>query len=283
VPPNTPGPLGVVQTEVQVERTDDTEFEAVVFHPVQISKEGVFYSRIAYPLPAIVFGHAYLQPPEVYAATLEALASYGHIVIAPQSGSDLFPDHEQLAEDMSHCLTFLEEQTGREDSPWHQQIDVNRFGLLGHSMGGGAAILVAASDARVKAVATLAAAETTPSAIEAASRTRTPKLFLFGSEDRIAPPDRHALAIYEAAAPPRLAIVIEGGSHCGFLDSPALLCDDGQISRTAQLAFTWERLTAFFDLYLRDTPEARQRLVGSPADEDPSFFILSDGMPESGD
>jgi dienelactone hydrolase len=68
---------------------------------------------------------------------------------------------------MRHCLTYLEEQNADPASWLFGQVATAQFGVSGHSMGGGASILAAAADARIKAVANLAAAETNPSAIQA--------------------------------------------------------------------------------------------------------------------
>ena len=56
--------------------------------------------------------------------------------------------------------------------------------MLGHSTGGGAAVLAAAKDDQIKAVVTVTAAETSPSAIEAAGRVEVPSLHLIGVEGR---------------------------------------------------------------------------------------------------
>jgi dienelactone hydrolase len=261
---------------VTVSRPDGSTFGAVVHYPVQMNKEGAPASRIAFPVPVISFGHAYLSTPDLCASTLDHLASNGYIVIASRSGSELFPDHEQFAEDMGYCLTFLVAQTSQPNSQWYQQVDVERLGLLGHSMGGGAAVLAAATDERIKAVASMAAAETRPSAVEAAGRVTAPICFLIATEDRIAPAERHAMPMYEAAGSPKLAFLIEGGFHCGFLDANAFGCDDGSLGRADQLAITWDRLVAFFDLYLRELPDARERVLAPSPPEGPHVTILDE-------
>ena len=53
-----------------------------------------------------------------------------------------------------------------------EHVDARGALLAGHSMGGGAALLAAARDRSIRTVATLAAAETEPSAIGAASSAR---------------------------------------------------------------------------------------------------------------
>jgi hypothetical protein len=62
-------------------------------------------------------------------------------------------------------------------------------------MGGGASVLAASSNA-ADALVTLAAAETSPSAISAAAQVAIPSLTLSGTEDWIAPPANNQLPIY---------------------------------------------------------------------------------------
>lgn len=275
-------PYGVQKAEVTVGRPDGSTFTAVVYYPVSDNKEGVPHARVIFPAPVISFGHGYLAPPEVCASTLERLACRGYIVIASRSGLELFPSHRLFAEDLRHCLTFMADQHANPDSIWYQQVNVEAFGLLGLSMGGGACILAAADDSRVKAVATMAAAETRPPASEAAGDVTVPVCFLIGTDDQIAPAEQHALKIYEAAGPQRLALLIEGGYHCGFADLNApCICDQGSIERHDQLAVTCERLTAFFDLRLRNHPDAREQLLAASPAGSPNVIVLGEVADEA--
>ena len=108
------------------------------------------------------------------------LASWGIIVVAPNTHRSLFSSHQGLALDLSRALRMVaygELGAGRVRG------DLRRMGVLGHSTGGGAAVLAAAKDDQIKAVVTVTAAETKPSAIEAAGRVEVPSLHLIGSKD----------------------------------------------------------------------------------------------------
>ena len=97
-----------------------------------------------------------------YLSHFRHLATHGFVVIAPQ-----FPDtqHGELAEDLLYCVQYLRQQNTSPSSRFRGLLDTTFIGPTGHSMGGGASLLAAARDSRVKVVAPLAAAETTPSAI----------------------------------------------------------------------------------------------------------------------
>jgi dienelactone hydrolase len=157
---------------VTVRHPNNTTFTAQLYYPATATGDNTPYDGSGAPYPAVSFGHGFLQPPERYRSILEHLATWGYLTIATESGLELFPNHRAYAEDMRHCLTYLEEQNADPASWLFGQVATAQFGVSGHSMGGGASILAAAADARIKAVANLAAAETNPSAIQA-SRTCT--------------------------------------------------------------------------------------------------------------
>ncbi|MCY7419063.1 MAG: dienelactone hydrolase family protein [Chloroflexi bacterium] len=207
----------------------------------------VYAPSVAGPHPVIVFGHGYLATVERYDSTLSALARAGFLVVAPRSGDGLFPDHAAFAADFSVVLDWLETQDADPGSWLHGSVLHGAYGASGHSMGGGASLLAAAADPRFVTVANLAAAETRPSAIAVMSSITAPVLLIGGSEDAIAPVADHQLPLFEAKTNgPAQLRVIQGGSHCGFLDPDALLalaCDNGSLPVDAQLHVTARLLT----------------------------------------
>ena len=119
-------------------------------------------------------------------------------------------------------------------------------------MGGGASILAAAADSRIRAVANLAAADTNPSAVTAMESVFVPVSLIAGSDDSIVPVGSHGQLMYNNGFATKQLAIIQGGYHCGFMDSNILFCDSGSISRAEQLAITRHLLTAFFELHLKD-------------------------------
>ena len=247
-----PGPYGAGWVEFSVPRPGGGSFNALLFYPASGSGQGATYEASGAPYPAISFGHGWITAVTRYQSTLEHLASWGYFVIASKSYGGLFPDHSAFADDLRWCLTYLEDQNANPGSWLYQQVDTAAFGVSGHSMGGGASILAAERDNRIRIVANMAAAETNPSAIAAIAGVQVPVFLIAGDEDSIAPPSGHTIPMYDAAFAPRRVPLLDGGWHCGFLDSSFFGCDSGSLPRETQLALTRGLLTAFFSLYLKD-------------------------------
>lgn len=236
--------------EVNVPRTRGGKgsFEARLYVPLP-REPGA--NALAANSPGVAFGHGYQARVDYYESTLAHLASWGIIVIAPRSAGELFPDHAAFADDLLSALDWVvaEAVPGSRDWPGGP-VDPKALGLSGHSMGGGAALLAAARDPAIRAVATLAAAESDPSAIETAADIWAPVLFLAAGDDAITPVAEHQRPMFEAksSGPAELRTIV-GASHCGFLDleTPllSLVCDDAAIGPDEQRRLTRAVLTAW--------------------------------------
>ncbi len=271
-----PGPFRAGWRQVTVARPGGGTFTARLFYPATATGEGTAYDGSAAPYPAISFGHGFLTNRSYYQSTLEHLATWGYFVIATESGMELFPNHSAYADDLRYCLTYLETAAADSASWLFGQVDVTRFGLSGHSMGGGASILAAARDARVDAVANLAAAETNPSAQAAMTNVLVPIRLIVGSSDGIVSPST-TRAMYDNGRPPRQFVAIQGGWHCGFLDSNNLGCDSGPLARAEQLRRTRRLLTEFFNLYLKGDQGPWRAVWGPDWNDDPQ--VITERVP----
>ncbi|MGH3752698.1 MAG: dienelactone hydrolase family protein [Pseudonocardiaceae bacterium] len=174
----------------------------------------VFTPQSGRGLPAVAFGHGWLQPTSRYEELLRHLASWGVVAIAPATQLGVLPSHGQLAADLR---TALDVCAGVPLGDGKLSVDPGKLGLVGHGMGGGAAVLAAAADDRCRAVATLALAETMPSAVAAARECTMPGLHLAGGKDRVAPPVGHAQPVAKAWGGPVQLHTLPKASHLGFL------------------------------------------------------------------
>ncbi len=275
---SAPGPHAVGTRTVTIAVTPGRSYQATLYYPaVAPGGANAPLDPSAAPYPAISFGHGFLQAVSSYASTLNHLASWGFIVIAPASESGLFPSHSLFADDLRDCLTWLTWENLNPSSFLFLGVDVNQFGVSGHSMGGGASLLAAERDDRILAISNLAAAETNPSAIAASALITRPVQLIAGSQDDITPPANHQLPMYAAANPPRQLPMIVGGWHCGFQDSSFPIgCDNGSLPRAQQLALTRRLLTTWFLLYLRAEEARWYEVWGPPPRQDAQVLFTGD-------
>ncbi|SDF67078.1 Dienelactone hydrolase [Lentzea fradiae] len=175
----------------------------------------IFTPQSGLGLPAVAFGHGWMQPVRRYHGLLRHLASWGLVAAAPAVERGPLLSSRVLA---ANLMTTLDVCTGVRLGEGKISVDPARLALAGHSMGGGAAVLAASGAERVKAVVTLAATETRPSALDAAREVRAPGLHLAAGEDRIAPPVGHSEAIAQAWGGPVQLRLLPKASHLGFTE-----------------------------------------------------------------
>ncbi|MQA15617.1 MAG: alpha/beta hydrolase [Pseudonocardiaceae bacterium] len=232
----------------------------------------VFSPRRGLGLPAVAFGHGWLQPTRRYDELLRHLASWGIVAACPGTQTGLLSSQRQYAADLR---TTLDVCSGVRLGDGEVSVNPGKLGLAGHSMGGGCAVLAAADESRCRAVATLALTETLPSAVAAAKRCDVPALHLAAGKDRIAPPVGHAEPVAQAWAGPVQLRTLPKASHLGFTHGrhwSDLLLDgspEGATRRTSRAL-----LTAFLLHHLAGSSEhdalldgdlpgaARQQLAG---------------------
>ncbi|MFO0856196.1 MAG: hypothetical protein U0640_02425 [Phycisphaerales bacterium] len=257
-----PGPYPAGTRTVTVTRPNATTFTARLSYPAQAAGANQPYSQIA-PAGAILsFGHGFVQTTGSYASTLDHLASWGFIVIASDSEGGLAPNHQNFANDLRTCVSWLEQQQVTPGSFLLGKVDVRRVGLSGHSMGAGASILAGASgDSRIDVIANMAAANTNPSSIAASASVRVPMFLVSGSSDTIVPVGSNGQLMYNNAAGPAQLPIITGGYHCGFQDSSFPIgCDSSSLPRATQLSLTRRLLTECFVYHLTRDPAERRQL-----------------------
>ncbi|EHR59470.1 dienelactone hydrolase family protein [Saccharomonospora cyanea] len=180
----------------------------------------VFTPRAGLNLPAVAFGHGWLQPPGRYHGLLRHLASWGIVAAAPATHRGALPSHRLFAADLRTTLDIV---TTLRLGPDGISVDPTRLGLAGHSIGGGAAVLAAVPDdadtrPRVRAVATVAPAQTMPPATTAALGINAPGLHLASDDDLLAPPTGNAEAISKAWAGPVQLRMIPKMTHLGVTE-----------------------------------------------------------------
>lgn len=195
----------------------------------------VFAPEEGLGLPAVAFGHDWLQPVDRYAGLLRHLASWGIVAAAPGAHRGILPSHAGFATDLR---TTLEVCAGVRLGEGRISVDSRRTALAGHGIGGGAALVAASTHERVAAVVTLAMAQTRPSALDAARAVRVPILHLAAGRDTVAPAAGHADPVAAAAGGPVWLRTLPKAGHLGFCEGghwTDLLLGGRADARTARL------------------------------------------------
>lgn len=169
--------------------------------------------------PVISIGHGFVMAVDAYANLWNMLVPEGYIVALPKTESSFSPSHANFGRDLAFVIDTITQLNDKSNSIFFNKVD-NMNCVMGHSMGGGAAHLAAAGNAKIKAIATFAAAETNPSAIGAAGTLQIPALVFAGSNDCVTPPANHQTPIYNALKSNcKTYLTIKGGSHCQMAES----------------------------------------------------------------
>jgi dienelactone hydrolase len=210
--------------------------------------------------PVIVFGHGFAMTWDAYTNIWQRYTAQGYILAFPRTEGSLFPSpsHSEFGLDLKLVEQKMQALNANSGSTFYQKINSNSA-IMGHSMGGGASFLAANGNTNIKTVIGLAPAETTPSAITAATGVTVPALIFSGSSDGVTPPADHHEPIYNALGSSCKSFVsITGGAHCYFANTN-LNCDFGEstsspnisITRSEQQAITYSLLDLWLDYKLR--------------------------------
>lgn len=175
----------------------------------------VFAPEEGLGLPAVAFGHDWLQPPDRYADLLRHLASWGFVAAAPGSHRGPLPSHAGFAADLH---TALEVCTKARLGDGRISVDDRRTAFAGHGIGGGAALMAAKGHSRVAAVVTIAMAQTRPSSVDTARAVTVPVLHLAAGRDTVAPAAGNAEPVAAAAGGPVWLRTLTKAGHTGFLE-----------------------------------------------------------------
>jgi pimeloyl-ACP methyl ester carboxylesterase len=234
-----------------------------IYYPATVAGDDV---PVAPPpaggFPPIAFGHGYMMAYDDYDYVWTALVPAGFILALPRTEGGLFPSHDAFGKDLAFLVRKIQQEGENPASAFYGAV-ATTCAVMGHSMGGGASVLAAAEDPAITALANLAAAETSPSAIVAAAGITAPVLMFAGSNDCVAPPSQHQIPIYQALGSDCKALVtITGASHCQFAEYDYLCglgeggCSPPGLTREAQHAIVVRLLRPWLDFVLREDGSA---------------------------
>jgi predicted dienelactone hydrolase len=230
-----------------------------VYYPATITGDNApFAGTSTQTYPLVVFGHGFVMTWSAYENIWTTLTANGYIVAFPKTETGFAPVHITFAQDIAFLVSAIENEGSNASSILYQHVDSNSC-VMGHSMGGGSALLSVQYNNTINAVAVLAPAETNPSAIAACSTIVLPSLILAGGNDCITQPATNQIPMYNALISSCKSIVtVTGGSHCQFAESN-FNCSIGEatctpapaISRAFQHAVVDSVLVPWLNNYLK--------------------------------
>lgn len=227
--------------------------------------------------PAVVFGHGFNIGYLSYENLYRHLAGWGYYVLVPDVQNGFSVDHQEFAREMGACLDWIQQQGQTGTSPFSGKI-APETGAYGHSMGGGAAALLAASDPDLDAVSGLAAAETNPSAIQALSGLQIPLQVISGTADNVTPEASNQEPMFRGGKGQKQWLSLNGAGHCRYTDATTI-CDvvsaPGTLSRTRLQFLSNQYTTAFFNYALKGDSSALVWICGDSVQLDATQGVLT--------
>jgi len=205
---------------------------ATIFYPLTLS--------FAPPSGAAVLVPGYTATQANYDWWGPALASLGIVVMIIDTNDprDTFQPRKQ-----AHiaAIEFLKGEIGNSESPISGKVDTNKLAIMGHSLGGGAALAAAQElGSEIKAVIPLMpyCCELGESFDGDYSGLSVPTLIFASSEDTVAPPAGHARALYDSIADSTNKAYVE------FAEGTHNLPTNGgtELANQARFTFAWLKL-----------------------------------------
>jgi len=206
-----------------------------VYYPANTAGDNV--PMAAGQFPVIIFGHGFVMSWDAYKCFWDSLVPLGYIMAFPRTEGNISPNHSEFGKD----LKFLNEQFNLENTTpssfFYQKVSPTSA-IMGHSMGGGASFLAAASYTNFTTLVNFAAANTNPSSISAAKNVTRPLLMFIGQNDGVTPPNNHQIPMFDSCASwCKTRVNITGGGHCYFANNN-FNCSFGESTTSPQPTIT---------------------------------------------
>lgn len=228
----------------------DRNIATEIYYPADVSGNDVpFTTTTTAAFPSVTFGHGFVMTWDAYRNIWEAVVPKGYIIAFPKTEGGLSPSHAEFAKDLAFVSDQIFNLGMLQSTIFYNRVSLMNA-VMGHSMGGGAAFLAPQYNPNIKTIVTLAAAETNPSAIAAASNIPLSAIVIAGANDCVTPPGANQIAIYNSLVSAcKTYVEIVGGSHCQMANSN-FLCNFGEATCTPSPTITRDEQHLVLEDYL---------------------------------
>jgi len=234
---------------------NNRQIETVIYYP---STTGGTDAAIASgQFPAIIFGHGTaMADPNLYLYFLEALPTYGYIVLFPTTESAsppiASPNHEAFGLDLKFLNLKIKSENTNSGSLFFNHV-TDKTAIIGHSLGGKATLIGAANNNEVTTIVTLCAALSNPpwpygGGYDAITNSipyiTVPSLVVDAEFDCVVESDAGRHLTYELLnVDCKTYVSINGGGHCYMASSDASSCEtaEGWMGGNCESSFTISR------------------------------------------
>lgn len=284
-PPDEPGPYHIGHYRVCFTVPPYGRYWATIRYPA--IRDGWFAPKdvSGAPYPGIVVANGFAGSEWNIKWIPKHLASHGYVAICFTPPHKLSGDTTQWAYGFHGGIEKLKSQNSLWFSPIYGILDIETFGGIGLSMGGGGCIeATGANNSEIDAAVPLAPAGS-DSAKEAAQNIIVPTQLQVGANDGMVPPD-HVLPFYSDLIPDTSVkeyLSITGGNHIGFIDEfVAKIAEWFGIDNPRGIEFEEQRrisskyFTAWFQYHLKGLTDYFTYIFGDEAQNDLDAGILSD-------
>jgi dienelactone hydrolase len=204
--------------------------------------------------PGIVFCGGYIGFNEMYHLIPREIAKHGYVtMIFKPTREEWFYScavkgaSGEWAKDMEDAITYLTQESSAKD-----MVDLNRLGIIGHSLGGITTSKVAADDPRVKAGVLLSCAD-----LSKLKETEIPLQIQTADFDLGPLASVLNVPAFYAANPPKQLIVIQGGTHDGLTS----ILDPYWPKPSWENPIEFYYAIAWFDYFLKGDESALEKII----------------------
>ena len=250
-PPVGDGPYQAGWIDAVIPKTGGGTLPIAVYYPSIGSGRDADPDSTGAPYPALFFSPGFETTLDNYRTVAATVTRWGFVFTLVGSTAGVW-DIERVS-DLNDTLNWLGEQNRNSSFVLSQLVDESKFGVMGHSLGGAAAIALSLSDSRVKVLVPIAAYiyyQITLVSTESSANIHIPTYSMVGSDDTISPPSSMGYPFYSNGNVPKFCVTLVGENHFTIINTCA------------------SYIVSFLELYLMENQEYARYVYGIDAQQE---------------